>query len=154
TTTRGLVALACIALGCGLAGGCIRATAPAPAAAAMPAAVAPAPTVAPLRAPAPSVSGDRQINHVLSRLTYGARPGDLERVRAIGLSAWIDRQLRPRTIDDSATERTLAELTTLQMPITALLREYPRPDAKLRAQLASGEMSRQEMLERYPVEKR
>jgi len=118
------------------------------------AAAAPAPTVAPPRAPAPSVRGDRQINHVLSRLTYGARPGDPERVRAIGVSAWIDRQLRPRTIDDSATERALAELTTLQMPITALLREYPRPDAKLRAQLASGEMSRQEMMERYPVEKR
>jgi len=118
------------------------------------AAAAPAPTVAPPRAPAPSVRGDRQINHVLSRLTYGARPGDPERVRAIGVSAWIDRQLRPRTIDDAATERALAELTTLQMPITALLREYPRPDAKLRAQLASGEMSRQEMMERYPVEKR
>jgi len=160
TTTRGLVALACVALGCGFAGGCIRMkpgegqVATAPVTTPTLAAAAPAPTVAPPRAPAPSVRGDRQINHVLSRLTYGARPGDPERVRAIGVSAWIDRQLRPRTIDDSATERALAELTTLQMPITALLREYPRPDAKLRAQLASGEMSRQEMMERYPVEKR
>jgi len=160
TTTRGLVALACVALGCGFAGGCIRMkpgegqVATAPVTTPTLAAAAPAPTVAPPRAPAPSVRGDRQINHVLSRLTYGARPGDPERVRAIGVSAWIDRQLRPRTIDDAATERALAELTTLQMPITALLREYPRPDAKLRAQLASGEMSRQEMMERYPVEKR
>ncbi len=72
----------------------------------------------------------------------------------MGVSAWIDRQLRPRTIDDSVTERALAELPTLRMPIHELLREFPRPDPKMRAQIASGEMSRQEMLERYPMEKR
>jgi uncharacterized protein (DUF1800 family) len=103
---------------------------------------------------APTVGGDRRIMHALSRLTYGARPGDVERVRAVGLSAWIDRQLRPATIDDSATERTLAELTTLRMPISEALREFPRPNPKLRAMIANGEMSRQEMLERYPIEKR
>jgi len=99
-------------------------------------------------------AADRQILHALNRLTYGPRPGDFERVRAIGLSAWIDRQLRPRTIDDSATERALAELATLRMPIAELLREFPRPDPKLREKIASGEMTRQEMQERYPMEKR
>jgi uncharacterized protein (DUF1800 family) len=117
-----------------------------------------APAAAPVRpvasAPAPSVSGERQILHALSRLTYGARPGDVERVRAMGVSAWIDRQLRPRTIDDSATERALAELPTLRMPISEALREFPRPDPRLRAKIANGEMSRRDMLERYPMEKR
>jgi uncharacterized protein (DUF1800 family) len=117
-----------------------------------------APAAAPARpiatAPAPSVRGERQILHALSRLTYGARPGDVERVRAMGVSAWIDRQLRPRTIDDSATERALAELPTLRMPISEALREFPRPDPRLRAKIANGEMSRQDMLERYPMEKR
>jgi uncharacterized protein (DUF1800 family) len=97
---------------------------------------------------------DRRIVHALNRLTYGARPGDLERVRAIGLPAWIDRQLRPQTIDDAVAERALAELTTLRMPIAELLRDYPRPDPKLREKIASGEMTRQEMQERYPMEKR
>jgi uncharacterized protein (DUF1800 family) len=97
---------------------------------------------------------DRQIAHVLNRLAYGARPGDIERVRAIGLSAWIDRQLRPQMIDDAATERALAGLTTLRMPIADLLREYPRPDPGLREKIASGAMTRQEMQERYPMEKR
>jgi uncharacterized protein (DUF1800 family) len=117
-----------------------------------------APAAAPARpiatAPAPSVRGERQILHALSRLTYGARPGDVERVRAMGVSAWIDRQLRPRTIDDSATERALAELPTLRMPISEALREFPRPDPRLRAKIANGEMSRRDMLERYPMEKR
>ena len=99
-------------------------------------------------------AADRQILHALNRLTYGPRPGDFERVRAIGLSAWIDRQLRPQMIDDSATERALAELTTLRMPIAELLREFPRPDPKLREKIARGEMTRQEMQERYPMEKR
>jgi uncharacterized protein (DUF1800 family) len=106
------------------------------------------------RAPSAPSEGDRQIIHALNRLTYGARPGDLERVRAIGLSAWIDRQLRPQTIDDSAAERALAELTTLHMPIADLLRAYPRPDPRLREKIASGEMTRQEMRELYPMEKR
>src|SRR5512145_1429461 len=106
------------------------------------------------RAPSAPSEGDRQIIHALNRLTYGARPGELERVRAIGLSAWIDRQLRPQTIDDSAAERALAELTTLHMPIADLLRAYPRPDPRLREKIASGEMTRQDMQELYPMEKR
>ena len=138
-------ALVCVAVGFCAFGGCIQVK-PGEGQVAAVTTVAPAPTAA--------VTGDRQILHALSRLTYGPRPGDAERVRALGVSAWIDRQLRPRTIDDSATERALAELTTLRMPIPELLREYPRPDPRLRAQIANGEMSRQEMLERYPIEKR
>jgi uncharacterized protein (DUF1800 family) len=101
-----------------------------------------------------SLAADREIVRALNRLTYGARPGDLERVRAAGLSSWIERQLRPQTIDDSATEQLLAELTTLRMPIADLLREYPRPDPRLREMLASGTMTRAEIQERYPAEKR
>ncbi|MGH7303283.1 MAG: DUF1800 domain-containing protein, partial [Candidatus Rokuibacteriota bacterium] len=104
--------------------------------------------------PSPPARGERQIAHTLSRLTYGPRPGDLERVRAMGVSAWIDRQLRPQTIDDSATEGALAELPTLRMPIHELLREFPRPDPTMRAQIASGQMSRRAMQERYPMDKR
>jgi uncharacterized protein (DUF1800 family) len=139
-------------LGCtSVKGGEGMAAAPAPAAAsARPS--TPAQPVA--TTPLPTVSGDRRIMHALSRLTYGARPGDVERVRAMGLSVWIDRQLRPATIDDSATERALTELTTLRMPISEALREFPRPNPKLQAMIANGEMSRQEMLERYPIEKR
>ena len=40
------------------------------------------------------------------------------------------------------------------MPIADLLREYPRPDPRLREMLASGTMTRAEMQERYPAEKR
>ncbi len=147
-------ALLCAALGLGLLVGCMSANAVGDGRVAAPVAPAAAPARPVATAPAPSVRGERQILHALSRLTYGARPGDVERVRAMGVSAWIDRQLRPRTIDDSATERALAELPTLRMPISEALREFPRPDPRLRAKIANGEMSRQDMLERYPMEKR
>jgi hypothetical protein len=49
------------------------------------------------------------VRHALNRLTYGPRPGDVERVEKTGLATWIDRQLRPSTIDDSALEAQLPE---------------------------------------------
>ena len=47
------------------------------------------------------------IEHALNRLAYGPRPGEVERVRQIGLSAWIDQQLHPDRIDDSALKPRL-----------------------------------------------
>src|SRR4030095_33704 len=64
------------------------------------------------------------------------------------------RALRRGTVDASAPEQLLAERTTLRMPIADLLREYPRPDPRLREMLASGTMTRAEIQERYPAEKR
>ena len=40
--------------------------------------------------------------HALNRLTFGPRPGDLQRVEAMGVDKWIELQLHPEKIDDSA----------------------------------------------------
>src|SRR5262245_54203079 len=48
--------------------------------------------------------------HVLNRLTFGPRPGDVERVRAIGLTSWVDQQLHPERIDDAAAAAMLPPL--------------------------------------------
>ena len=104
--------------------------------------------------PVPPLGEDRRILHVLNRLAFGPRPGDVARVRAVGLDAWIDRQLRPETIDDSATERALVDLASLRMSIPEALREYPRPDPNLREKLQNGRMTRPEVMETYPPEKR
>ncbi|HKC57331.1 MAG TPA: DUF1800 family protein, partial [Vicinamibacterales bacterium] len=53
---------------------------------------------------------DATITHVLGRLTFGARPGDVDRVRSMGLAAWTDQQLHPSRIDDDATDARLPEL--------------------------------------------
>ena len=41
---------------------------------------------------------ERAISHVLNRIAFGARPGDPERVRAIGIDRYIDLQLHPERI--------------------------------------------------------
>jgi hypothetical protein len=43
----------------------------------------------------PSKPDDKTILHVLNRIGYGARAGDVERVRQVGLAAYIDQQLHP-----------------------------------------------------------
>jgi uncharacterized protein (DUF1800 family) len=47
------------------------------------------------------------VEHALNRLAYGPRPGDVDRVRAMGLGTWIDQQLHPDKIDDSALSARL-----------------------------------------------
>ena len=49
------------------------------------------------------------IQHALNRLAYGPRPGDLERVQQLGLSKWIEQQLHPDAIDDTALQARLPQ---------------------------------------------
>ena len=61
------------------------------------------------------LSPERNIIHLLNRIGYGPRPGDVERVKRIGLDRYIDRQLHPETIDDAAVEARLVGLESLRM---------------------------------------
>src|SRR5687768_3994543 len=67
---------------------------------------------------------DQQILHALNRLAFGPRPGDVQKVRAIGLDQWIEQQLHPERIDDSAFERKLPRYSTFGQSENALLRQY------------------------------
>jgi uncharacterized protein (DUF1800 family) len=71
---------------------------------------------APSLAPFPQ-SDTRATLHVLNRVAFGPRPGDLERVGAIGRENYIDQQLHPERIADEALNERLAALTAL--PISA-----------------------------------
>ena len=75
---------------------------------------------------------DKQIVHVLNRLTFGPRPGDLDQVRRLGVDTWIDLQLHPdRITEDPILETKLTTLTTLQLPMWQLLEKYPAIPAAL-----------------------
>jgi uncharacterized protein (DUF1800 family) len=67
------------------------------------------------------------IEHVLSRMTYGIRPGDVAHVRAVGLDRFIDEQLHPERIADAALERRLATLTTLRLSSRDIAAQYEAP---------------------------
>src|SRR6266478_5257035 len=77
--------------------------------------------------PITELSADEAILHALNRLAYGPRPGDLERVRQMGLAKWIEQQLNPNAIDDRAVEARLEQFPTLRMSSAKLLAEYPQP---------------------------
>jgi uncharacterized protein (DUF1800 family) len=77
--------------------------------------------------PVMELSADEAILHALNRLAYGPRPGDVERVRQMGLAKWIDQQLSPNSIDDRAVEARLETYPTLRMSSARLLAEYPPP---------------------------
>jgi len=53
-------------------------------------------------------TADEQVRHVLDRLAFGARPGDVARVRAMGVDEWIALQLAPDRIPDSSTDALVA----------------------------------------------
>ena len=61
-----------------------------------------------------AMTADQRIAHVLSRLTYGARPGDFEKVKAMGVEAFINQQLDPDSIDNSTAIAKLRRLPTLR----------------------------------------
>ena len=82
---------------------------------------------------------DKKIVHALNRFTFGVRPGDVERVRAIGLDKWFDEQLHPEKIDDGAVESRLAPFRTLKMSTREMVENFPPPQV-LKA-IENGRMS-------------
>ena len=89
--------------------------------------------------PISDLSADEAILHALNRLAYGPRPGDVERVRQIGLAKWIDQQLNPNSIDDKLLDARLTALPTLHLTTSTLIAEYPQP--KQAAKLAAANQS-------------
>jgi len=75
---------------------------------------------------------DQRILHVLNRLGFGARPGDVARVKAIGVENYIAQQLFPEKINDAATEARLQNLESLRMTTAQLYEKYPQPGQLLR----------------------
>jgi hypothetical protein len=99
--------------------------------------------------------------HALNRLTFGPRPGDVQRVAQIGVEKWIDLQLHPEKIDDSALATRLAPFRTLHMDTREIVENFPpnqviRQVAKGKADLPSDPTKRavyEAQLQRYEDKK-
>jgi uncharacterized protein (DUF1800 family) len=70
---------------------------------------------------------EQRIAHVLSRLTFGARPGDFERVKTIGIDAFINQQLDPDSIENAGVIARLKKLPTLNMATPVIIEQYTPP---------------------------
>ncbi|MDQ6830268.1 MAG: DUF1800 domain-containing protein [Gemmatimonadota bacterium] len=84
-------------------------------------------------------TADEQVKHVLNRLAFGPRPGEYEKVRAMGVDKWIDAQLRPERIDDRVTDQFLAaHFPSARMSPGELMSQYPIVNAAQLAKRAQG----------------
>jgi uncharacterized protein (DUF1800 family) len=83
---------------------------------------------------------EQRILHVLNRLGFGARPGDVERVRAVGLERYIEQQLFPEKISDAVAEAKVKNLPALQLSTSELYAKYPQPGALLRIMERRGQL--------------
>jgi len=95
---------------------------------------------APTGKSAAKLSEDQRILHVLNRLGFGARPGDLERLKAMGVENYISQQLFPDKIDDATAETKLQNLETLRMSTAQLYEKYPQPGQLLRQLQRRGDL--------------
>ncbi len=82
---------------------------------------------------AKALSSDQRILHVLNRLGFGARPGDVEKVRSMGLEKYIQMQLNPSSISDDAAELRLRDLEVYKLSTPEIFAKYPNPGALLRS---------------------
>lgn len=96
------------------------------------------------------LSNDQRSLQVLNRLSFGPRPGDVERLKKTGIPAYIEEQLSPEKLDDSACDHELKRYAILGESINSLLMEYPQPGINLlRPDLRGKRLSPQKEGEAY-----
>ncbi len=91
--------------------------------------------------PAQLPSDDPAILHLLNRTTFGPRPGDVGRVRSLGVSNWIDLQLHPERIPDAELDAQLGRFETLKLSTRELAEKYflPAVEERRRLQRSAGQ---------------
>lgn len=95
------------------------------------------------------LSPREQAIHALNRLGFGPRPGDVDRVLAMGVDRWIAQQLAPSRIRDAAGERAMAAFPLAGRTAHELYREFPPPGARIIRDRLRGDtiMSRADSME-------
>ncbi len=78
------------------------------------------------------LSEDQKILHVLNRLGFGARSGDIAKVKSIGLQKYIERQLNSNQTDNAEIAAKLKNFEVLKMSTDEIFAKYPNGGALLR----------------------
>src|SRR5450759_892606 len=63
--------------------------------------------------------------HLLNRLTFGPRPGDVDKVMSMGVERWIEQQLQPDSIPDAGVDARLAAFRTIRMSPKDMANAFP-----------------------------
>jgi uncharacterized protein (DUF1800 family) len=81
----------------------------------------------------------RRALYALNRLTFGPRPGEVDKVLAKGVDSWIEDQLHPESIDDGALGAHLSAYRALTLRPQELAQTFPT-DGMIR-QVMAGKRS-------------
>jgi uncharacterized protein (DUF1800 family) len=82
---------------------------------------------------------DETIRHVLNRIAFGARPGDIDRVRSMGFQRYIEEQLHPERIADAALGPRLQGLATINLSSRDIQEQFERPLVQARQQIKQND---------------
>jgi len=97
------------------------------------------------------LSGDERIVHVLNRLSYGPRPGDVGQVRELGVYRYIIRQLYPERIPDDECRERIAGLEYVHLSASETAKRFIKVDPALRKQY---DAARKKLAELQKAEKK
>jgi uncharacterized protein (DUF1800 family) len=76
---------------------------------------------------AKSLAGEQRVIHLLDRIAFGPRPGDVERVMKMGWEKYLDEQLHPERLNDQALEQKLKGIESIHLSVAEMARYYPQP---------------------------
>ena len=66
------------------------------------------------------LTDEQRVLHVLNRIGFGVRPGDVARAQKMGLDKYIEQQLNPQSIPDAMADDKVKALEVLQLPTSEL----------------------------------
>ncbi len=91
-----------------------------------------------LKTASKSLSAEQKTIHLLDRITFGARPGDAERLMKLGWEKFLDEQLHPERITDTAVEQKLKGIESIHLSNAELANYYPPPQVIQQALKSKG----------------
>jgi uncharacterized protein (DUF1800 family) len=71
------------------------------------------------------LTDEQRALHALNRLTFGPRPGDLQKVMDMDVNDWIEQQLHPEEISDGVLDGKLGQFRTLKMSTREMVQTFP-----------------------------
>ena len=74
-----------------------------------------------------TLTDDQKIVHLLNRISFGPRPGDIDRVRKRGIDRYIEEQLHPERINDSRMDSLLESFPSIKMNAGEINQNYVTP---------------------------
>lgn len=82
--------------------------------------------------------------HLLSRLSFGGRPGEAEKLLSMGLEKWVQQQLG-KSLPDNEVEKRLSDFDALSLDNETIVNRYLNAGQVLRMMQKNGTLSKDSM---------